>query len=439
MSKLGTGVKIAPSTRKRQHEPIINCEQLPMLHQAAAVTTIKKIDDHKQVVKPVPRPQKKVTSKVPWYYRSDSGDMELYQADQSAEIEAMYMHNTHSPQSLLINGSTYTFDFEHMYQINVNSRHKRQIQRGTDAKRPVVSACSLMTSCEVTASASSTSTSAVPSSPVTHMYQWQWEDDAGSYSSYDTSTSLELTDAYLADPSQSVFCFIGSNIYMIDFSAMVQITKKRRNVTRIPTAGFAGSSECIEWYFHSEQGQVEAYSDGHSAMIETMYRAGSPRFLKLNGNTYIFDFDHFCQTNVSTNSKQSIERHTKPQQATTSKSPARELKDQLPTESEQSIASDRDDTPLGQHYPLPPNLSAAAVKRLMEIAEKRGVRCTVEVEAIKDEPRRFLVLKGPTSAVNSVMKSILQEIIECQSSELPIEIPKEWEPQTTEATNVSLC
>ena len=67
---------------------------------------------------------------VHWEYRDDHRRWSPYRSLDSQTIEEMYQDKT--PGELSIHGNTYTFDFTQMYQINIRTRYKRQIQRVKD-------------------------------------------------------------------------------------------------------------------------------------------------------------------------------------------------------------------------------------------------------------------------------------------------------------------
>ena len=259
---------------------------------------------------------KQVAPSVSWYYHGDSGHMEPYQADQSAAIEAMY--RAHVPQSLVINGTTYTFDFQHLYQINVRTKNKRRIQRGNATKQPITSTCvsaGTSDSCKVATPASSISTVTVDTVPAfvstPPSYQWRWENGDGSFTPYETTTSSDITEAYRANPDGEVTIRVGTSTYTIDLLAMVQInnvTNYQRRVKCVLTASSAKLSEKAQWYYHGDSGHLEPYQDNQSTAIEAMYRAHDPQPLVINGNTYTFDFEHMFQMNTSTKSMRLIQR-----------------------------------------------------------------------------------------------------------------------------------
>ena len=99
---------------------------------------------------------------IEWCYLGDKGRMESYKTGQAALIETMYRANT--PEDLVIDENTYTFDFDHMWQINVRTGNKRLIERSTPASSTSSSAASTEASSLLSTSFSSPSAAAVPSS-----------------------------------------------------------------------------------------------------------------------------------------------------------------------------------------------------------------------------------------------------------------------------------
>jgi O-acetyl-ADP-ribose deacetylase (regulator of RNase III) len=64
---------------------------------------------------------------VQWLYKDDAGTYLPYGTAESRAIESMCQ--TKTPQPLVINGKTYTFDFSQMCQMNVATQFKRPIER----------------------------------------------------------------------------------------------------------------------------------------------------------------------------------------------------------------------------------------------------------------------------------------------------------------------
>jgi O-acetyl-ADP-ribose deacetylase (regulator of RNase III) len=90
---------------------------------------------HRKVQR-VPRPQAPLAksnlisdsnTSLHWEYRDDYHQWSPYKHHESQAIEEMYKDKTSGEIS--IGSNTYTFDFIHMYQINIRTRYKRQIQR----------------------------------------------------------------------------------------------------------------------------------------------------------------------------------------------------------------------------------------------------------------------------------------------------------------------
>lgn len=64
---------------------------------------------------------------IQWYFTDDKGQLSPYTPADSKAIENMYQSN--APHHLVINNSTYSFDFNRMCQINTRSNYRRAIQR----------------------------------------------------------------------------------------------------------------------------------------------------------------------------------------------------------------------------------------------------------------------------------------------------------------------
>ena len=80
------------------------------------------------------------TQTVHWEYANDQGSWSPYQPHESQIIEAK--HQANIPCSIQIHGNTYKVDFLRMFQINVQTNHKRNVRRvvptsGISVSRPV--------------------------------------------------------------------------------------------------------------------------------------------------------------------------------------------------------------------------------------------------------------------------------------------------------------
>ena len=76
---------------------------------------------------------------VQWKYCNDTGRWTPYMPADSQAIEIMFHKQTSCQRT--INGRVYSFDFDHMFQINVETSYKRSIKRSTNSapKVPVPS------------------------------------------------------------------------------------------------------------------------------------------------------------------------------------------------------------------------------------------------------------------------------------------------------------
>ena len=339
------------------------------------------------------------------------------------------------------------------------------VRTGASAFTNVFDTAGILDTCKVTTPASSTSVGIVDATTVSlsaaPSYQWQWQNDDGLFLPYDTAISSKLTGAYLANPNGKVTVGVGSTIYVVDLSIMMQtnvVTNYRRKVKYVPTSSSVGLPENVPWYYYDDKGQMEAYPDDKSAAIEAMYKASNPQALVINERTYIFDFDRMCQINMSTYYKRPIQRGTNTEKHTgTSHAPATASSvDSEAIEAEEQPRQNLTITLRGpkenleaakaklfkhlesnlrkQDYLLPAKLPVAVEKRLLGIAKKSGVKCTIKVQSSKGgKSQQVLVMEGLVSAVQRATSSIQQEIIEYQatSDDSSLEVPKEWEVQTT--------
>ena len=78
--------------------------------------------------------------KPQWSYRDDNKQFVPYTASESDAIESMY--KSQHPGSVIINGTSYTFDFPAMKQINTTTLYKRSIKRDHNLSTPTCYAAS---------------------------------------------------------------------------------------------------------------------------------------------------------------------------------------------------------------------------------------------------------------------------------------------------------
>ena len=135
---------------------------------------------------------------------------------------------------------------------------------------------------------------------------WSWNDDQGSYSSYDSDVCAKLTKEYERNPNGSVNCTVNGHAYCIDFSTMTQTncaTRFQRKVRRVPVSSCTTTSQSnhsIHWQYRDDHHGWSPYKPPDSHAIEKMYQDDTPGELSIVSNTYTFDFTSMCQINVRT-------------------------------------------------------------------------------------------------------------------------------------------
>ena len=79
----------------------------------------------RQIIMPPPDPNEAAQ----WMYMGENYCWSYYTSQDSQIIERMYQNVITVPTVLTIEGNTYAFDFKQKFQVNVKTRHKRQIMR----------------------------------------------------------------------------------------------------------------------------------------------------------------------------------------------------------------------------------------------------------------------------------------------------------------------
>ena len=249
---------------------------------------------------------------------------------------------------------------------------------------------------------------------------------------------------------------------MVDFCSMTQTnmaTNHRRNVKFDPnsTPQYTGSTQKrAQWYYMDD---TKKYKQSDSQSIERMYQSKAPSDLQIGGSTYTFDFTSLCQINTKTNYKRLIQRqeiclpaldpgpglgtpdmsiketasgsHGKPQKKSGVLNAICSVLGMSKPEKKPQSSIQKESIPI----PIvpPPDFS----KKLTGIAHKHNVTLAIESVDKSSQAQRaqsVITLEGDCNTVQSVVKSVQQEIIDYQasksdSSDQELATPTEWQPQ----------
>lgn len=299
---------------------------------------------------PATSPQKSVVMDNPtvssqsmsqWLWADDKGSFTSYPPAVVARCNKEYQQNPQGSFHCLINKNIYIIDFAKMTQTNIHTNYRRNIRKE---------------------SLSSTQT-----------IHWEYANDLGSWSPYQTHESQIIETKYQANNITCVLQIRG-NTYKIDFSRMLQInvqTNNKRRVRRVvPTSGTSMST--------SIQKPSPILGDAKQDVTVVLRGPG----------------DSLPQA------KQKLEE---------------KLKSLFKSH---SVA-----------FPV------ALEIKLCKIIRKYNVSSTIEdvTKGGQKKPQKMLKIEGLSSSVDRAVTAIHEEIIQSQlnSEEDQEEYPKEWEQQST--------
>ena len=303
---------------------------------------------------------------------------------------------------------------------------------------------------------------------------WLWENDHGSFTPYSNEVSKKLSTACLQNPRGTVQIAVHGNMYLVDFSSMTQsnvATRHTRNMKFDSSSApqYTGSTQKgAQWYYTDDKRGFSPYKPSDSQSIERMYQSKTPSYLQIGANTYSFDFTSMCQINTNTNYKRPIQRQETsaiPLQVHNSgpfvSAPSMSFKETTTVSHEKPpqkkdlcviLRGPRDTLPLAksklekklqscikkESFSIKSSLPEDFSKKLSGIALKHNVTLTIESVAASSQAQKaqsVITLEGIYNDVQSVVKSVQQEIIDYQvsksdSSDLEVATPTEWQPQT---------
>ena len=300
-----------------------------------------------------------------------------------------------------------------------------------------------------------------------HVSNWQWSNDKGSFSYYSSDVSNKLTTAYQSSPKRLFQILICDTLYGIDFTKMVQINLATGFSRRIIFKSPAESD--IQWSCKHGSSFLP-YTAEDSKAVEIMYQhmPWSSQILSIKGKAYKFDFDKMCQVNVNTGYKRPIERHSLPRvSAPASVITEAVVEEEVQVEPEEELIV-ADNITLTVRGPLdilaaaeakilaklegavkshvieslPKNMPVDLEKKIRRIANKNTVMCSFEERLKKGKEHRVLKLEGfhfkLQSAVSAIQDEILTFHMNVVFSEEEFAPPPEWvnQTKTTELFNV---
>ena len=223
---------------------------------------------------------------ITWQWLDDTGKYNPYDRSICTKLTEHFRRDRSKVCSVIVNGTTYNIDFQQMVQINTSTSFRRSIKFsfGDDTRESGM----IEEDCKP---------------------QWYYKNDQEQWTPYLPNDSIQLETWYQFDMSGVLA--IGKFQYSFDFEQMTQTnnrTKTKRSIKR-EVKGYSDDTESPKWYFQDDSQEFQPYLPKDSKQIEEWYQSGSQsNTLRIQGNTYSFDFTNLQQCNMLTGNKRVIKR-----------------------------------------------------------------------------------------------------------------------------------
>ena len=286
-----------------------------------------------------------------------------------------------------------------------------------------------------------------------HDYTWEWMDDTGTFTPYESQLSAQLNDAYKNNPNGSTSLIVNGRSYTVHFDTMLQVntvTKFTRRMRRVSPSSATATTEqpSVLWKYCNDLQTWTPYEPDDSQAIEKMYQRQTPGQLVIKGKMYGFDFSQMSQINMGTSYSRSIKRSI--MDIPEVQSPGVEGKQIIitlcgPTANLPLAKSTLDDKLKSAIRKEDITFATPLEKKIISIVEEHRLTFRVAAAAAGGDHKRGtknITFHGLSSAVKEALSAIQEEIINYHTSttrpdESGVEDPEEWESRA-QSNNLEL-
>ena len=278
-----------------------------------------------------------------------------------------------------------------------------------------------------------------------HDYTWEWMDDTGTFTPYESQLSAQLNDAYKNSPNGSASFIVNGQSYTVHFDTMLQVntvTKFTRRMRRVSPSSATATTEqpSMLWKYCNDLQRWTPYKPDDSQAIEKMYQSQKPAQLVIKGKVYGFDFSQMSQINMETNYRRPIMRSIRKKSEVPvpiTQAPGVEQNRIMITlcgpTANLPIAKNRFDDKLKNalkngNIAFPTSLE----KKVISIVKQHRLTFSIRADSGDHKKgKKRLVFHGLSSAVNEALSAIQEEIINYHAATFEVvEVPQEWQSQT---------